>query len=210
MSTALIINAGEYSPIPKNLEYDYIIACDAGYNNAIKMDLKPDLIIGDFDSYKGDAGKDFGDIPVQKYNVMKDDTDSMLAIKKAIFLGHTHIIQACSLGGRMDHTIANIQSMSYIAERGLTGEILSENETMCILKGNTSCTFEKKEGYSFSVFSLTNKSTGVCISGALYNVNDIILENTFPLGLGNSWVDDKITVSVKQGQLLIIESKINE
>lgn len=209
MSTALIINAGDYSPLPDNIKYDFVIACDAGYENAKKLGITPDLIIGDFDSYKGDPETDFGDIQVSKYNVMKDDTDCMLAIKRAILLGHTHIILACSLGGRMDHTIANIQSMAYVVSRGLECEIITSQEYMKVITDST-ITIPKEEGYSLSLFSLSDTCTGLTISGSLYDVSNITLENSFPLGLGNTWVKNRITVSVKKGQLLIIKSKIND
>lgn len=207
MNTVLIINAGDFSPIPKDLKYDYVIACDAGYTNAQKLGITPDLIIGDFDSYEGNPDTDFGDIPVRKYNVMKDDTDCMLAIKHAIQKGADKIILACSLGGRMDHLIANIQGMSYVASRGITCELVSTTDYMVILT-NGSLTLPADDEYSISVFSLTDSCKGVTIKGALYSIANYTLENTFPLGLGNAWVDKEISISVKEGQLLIIKSKL--
>ncbi|MBQ0027019.1 MAG: thiamine diphosphokinase [Lachnospiraceae bacterium] len=207
MSTTLIINAGEFSPIPNDLKYDYVIACDGGYTNAVRLGIKPDLIIGDFDSYDGDPDKDFGEIPVHKYNVMKDDTDCMLAIKYAIRQGATKVILACSLGGRMDHLFANIQSMSYVASRGIACELVSATDYMKIITNET-LSLPIEDGYSLSVFSLTNTCKGVTIKGALYSITNYTLENTFPLGLGNSWDSDQITISLKEGQLLVIKSKI--
>ena len=208
MSTTLIINAGEFSPIPQDLEYDYVIACDAGYDNACKLGIKPDFIIGDFDSYKGDPDKDIADIPVKKFDVMKDDTDCMLAIKHAIRHGATKIILACSLGGRIDHIMANIQSMSYVAARGLVCELYSDTEYMVILN-NGEISLPAEEGYAFSVFALSDYVKGLTIKGSLYNVKDYTLENTFPLGLGNSWVEDNAIISAREGQLLVIKSKLN-
>ena len=78
---ALIISGGDYSPIP-DLSCDYVIACDRGYLHAEKMGIRPDLILGDFDSAPVPDGK----IQVEQYPVRKDDTDTMLAVKKALSL----------------------------------------------------------------------------------------------------------------------------
>jgi len=205
MSTCLIISGGDYSPLPQNLSYDYVIACDHGYDNAIKLDIIPNLIMGDFDSYMGDSYNDFGNIPVLRFSVMKDDSDTMLAIKKAIALGYDDIIIACALGGRMDHTIANIQSMTYAASNKVSCTILSEKECLKTFTG-PSITLKKKEGYSLSLFSLSDSCSGLSIKGAKYNADNISLYNNFPLGLSNEWEEENVILELDSGILLIVES----
>lgn len=209
MKTVLIITGGDYSPIPDNLKYDYVIACDAGYNNAIKLGIKPDLVMGDFDSYEGNPECDIQDIPIKRFKVMKDDTDTMLAIKQAIVQGCTNIILACALGGRMDHLFANIQSMAYVASRGLECSLYSANEYMTTLtEGET--VIPRDDKCAFSVFALTDKVTGLSIEGSAYDVKNAELENTFPLGACNKWNSDQIKVSIQSGILLIVKSNLNE
>ena len=111
--TALIISGGDYFPIP-DLSCDYVIACDLGYLHAEKMGIRPDLILGDFDSAPVPDGK----IPVEQHPVRKDDTDTMLAVKKALSLGYADLVMACAFGGRLDHAYANIQAGAYAAEQG--------------------------------------------------------------------------------------------
>lgn len=207
MKTALIISGGDFSALTEKIEYDYVIACDKGAAYAAKMNVRPDVIIGDFDSYDGDVRNLFSDVPVEKHPIEKDDTDTMLAIKHALKKGYTHIIITCALGGRLDHTIANLQSMAYTAAHGGICEILSDKENLRTFTGGT-IQIPKREGYSLSLFSLSDTCEGLSVSGAKYNVTDVILSNTFPLGLGNHWIDDNITVSMTSGILLISMSSM--
>lgn len=205
MNTCLIISGGEFAPLPLYLKYDYVIACDHGYDYAIRLGITPDLIIGDFDSCDTDV-KSIKGIPVETFPVAKDDTDTMLAVKRAISQGLSHIVLVCALGARFDHTMANIQSMAYAASHGCKCELYAGDEYFCTLtKG--SANFPAKENLSFSVFSLTDSCTGVSITGAEYECSDVTLSNTFPLGVSNKWKEDAITVSLTEGILLIVESR---
>ena len=206
MKTCLIISGGEYHPLPDNLKYDFVIAPDHGYDYAMKMGIVPDLILGDFDSSNYDVSS-VKNIPVEKFPVCKDDTDTMLSIKKALSLGYEHIIIACALGARFDHSFANIQSMTYVAEHGGVCELLGVGEYLRTLCKDT-VKLPKKENYSLSLFSLTELCEGVCIKGSEYDCDNVTLTNSFPLGVSNKWKEDIVTVSVSRGTLLIIDSKI--
>ncbi|MBP5453453.1 MAG: thiamine diphosphokinase, partial [Lachnospiraceae bacterium] len=97
MKNCLIISGGEFNSLPSDFEYDYCIACDHGFDHAKKLGIKPDLLIGDFDSLES-IKDDFKDVPVQSFDTRKDDTDTMLAIKHALSLGYKHIVLTCALG----------------------------------------------------------------------------------------------------------------
>ena len=206
MKTCLIISGGDFAPLPGSLEYDFVIACDHGYDHALKLSIVPNLILGDFDSCDFDK-ESVTDIPIETYPVCKDDTDKMLAIKKALSLGYQNIVIICALGSRFDHSLANIQSMAYVAEHGGTCELFGKGEhlrTLC----NGSIELQKKENCSLSLFSLTDKCEGVSIKGSAYDCENVILTNTFPLGVSNKWKEDVVTVSVKSGILLTVESSM--
>ncbi len=211
MKTCLIISGGDFNRLPEAIEYDYTIACDRGYEHAVSLGIAPDMIIGDYDSLSLDKikkdlrNKGLSDTGVLKFPVKKDDSDTMLAIKHALEKGYDNIIVTCALGGRFDHTFANIQSMVYAKEHGADCRIISENERMHILK-NGSLVLKKRPGHSLSVFSLSNESRGVTIKGALYETEDITLTNTFPLGLSNVITASETSISVKEGTLLLVES----
>ena len=206
MKTCLIISGGEYHPLPDNIEYDYLIAPDHGYDYAMKMGVVPDLILGDFDSacYDWNSVKD---IPVESFPVCKDDTDTMLSIKKALSLGYEHIIIVCALGKRFDHAFANIQSMAYVAKSGGICEVYGCGEYLRTVT-DSSANLPRKDDCSLSLFSLTDSCEGVSIKGSAYDCENITLTNTFPLGVSNKWKDDVVTVSVASGILLVVESSM--
>lgn len=206
MKKCLIISGGDYNNLPAEIEYDYIIACDKGLQYATRMNIVPDLAIGDFDSYESDISA-YAKCDVKKYPCRKDDSDTMLAIKHALTHGYTHIYITCALGGRMDHTIANLQSMNYIAQNGGICEIISDHEHLIAFTG-PEITIPKKDGYSLSLFSMTDNCDNVCIEGAGYNVENVTLTNTFPIGLSNYWENGSVVIKVSSGILLITMSKI--
>lgn len=209
MKTALIITGGDFHELPDKIEYDYVIACDSGAEYANRLNVKPNVILGDFDSYADDVTKLYGQAEVLTFPVEKDDTDTMLAIKLAFERGYEHIIIVCALGKRMDHTIANIQSLNYIASHGGMGEIISATEHIRTLSAKEGCVLVSKNNKkSVSLFSLTDRCEGLTIKGAKYNVDNVTLTNDFPLGHGNSVVGDSASISIKSGVLLIIESQL--
>ena len=207
MKTCLIISGGEFAPLPENLEYDYVIACDHGYDHALKLGITPSLIMGDFDSCNTVISAVRG-IPVETFPVAKDDTDTMLAIKKAISLGYTHIILACALGSRFDHAMANIQSMAYAASHGCACELVGASDYLCTMTPGTR-SFPAKENASFSLFSLTDYCHGITISGSAYDCENVTLTASFPLGVSNKWKEPCITVSFAEGILLAVESSLS-
>ena len=206
MGTCLIISGGDYSPLKDDIGYDYVIACDLGYEHALKMGIKPDMMVSDFDSL--DRSKFPADeIALLEFPVRKDDSDTMLAIKHALKEGYGHIVISCALGGRLDHTIANIQSMAYVAERGGVCEIISDKEYLRTFTGGE-LSLEKREGFSLSLFSITDRCTGVSISGSAYDCENITLTNSFPLGISNYWKEERVTIRMSEGIMLIAESLI--
>ena len=200
--TVLIVSGGEYAPV-SHLSWDFVIACDRGYLHAQKMGIRPDLILGDFDS----APVPDGTVPVDRYPDHKDDTDTMLAERKALSLNCTEIIIACAFGGRLDHTYANIQAGAYAAENGPAVRLCGTDTEAWIFRGRT-LHFCRRTGYSFSVFSVTD-SCSVTISGAEYECSGLLIRNTFPVGISNEWVSDRITVTAEDGIAMVMESRID-
>lgn len=203
MKKCLLVSGGEFAPVKNINEYDFVIACDKGYEHCKRMGIQPDLVIGDLDSYEGTIDKD---IELMKLNPIKDDTDTMSAVRYALEKGYTNITICCAFGGRFDHSMANIQTAAFIIENGGTPKILGKGTKVFCIK-NTSITLRKEENCYLSVFSVSDKSSGVTIQGAKYNVSDIEITNTFPLGVSNEWVDDSAFIEVKQGLLLIVISE---
>ena len=208
MNKTLIVCGGQFHNISKPAlhEYDFIIACDKGYEYCEKLHIIPDLFIGDCDSLKKNLPENIKKIILPH---LKDDTDTMYAIKEALKTSCTSITLCCALGNRVDHTIANIQSLNFIAEHKCSAKMFSEDEELFCIKNN-SIKIPMKTGFSLSVFSLTEKSEGVYEKGTLYELENAVLTNTFPLGISNEWKDDIAEIGVKNGTLLIITSRIKD
>ncbi len=181
----------------------FIIAADSGYSVLKKIGRSPDLLLGDFDSLRGDKPTDCEVITLP---AEKDDTDTMFAIKTALEKGYTDITLASSIGGRFDHSFANIQSLAYIAEHGGKGTMLGENDAVYFLSTGE-YHFIKQENMYFSVFSYTPTSI-VSIKGVKYELNEHCLTNKFPLGVSNEITSEMAYLSVKSGQIIVIFSKV--
>lgn len=204
VKTCVILAGGEIDInnvfIPENAS---VICADKGYLAAKKLKCDTVLVLGDFDS----LGYVPDDEYVHKYPSEKDDTDTILAVKEAIKMGASEILIYGALGGRTDHTFANIQTLMFIAKSGAFGTLISENNIITLQKANTYRRYKKHDGYYFSVFSYSEKSIGVSISGTEYTVHDAVLTNDYPLGVSNHIINEYADVSVGEGCLLIIESK---
>lgn len=206
--TCLIISGGRFVDVDiQALSADYIIACDSGLDNADRYGLKPDLVVGDFDSLSEDKFKkietDESKINHIRYPKEKDDTDTMIAVKQALHMGYISIKMVCAYGGRMDHSMANIQTAHYAAVRGAVVEII-DTDSLSAVFANRSMEFNKRGGWYLSVFSLSDKSIGVSIRGTKYEIEDGELTSDFPLGVSNEFAKEKAAVSVKDGCLMVI------
>lgn len=199
MGFCYIVAAGDmYGSFSEPEKEDLIIGADAGYLHLKKIGIEPDILLGDFDSM---------DLPEDKevlvYPVMKDDTDTMLAIKLGFEKGYKEFVIFGGLGGkRTDHTVANIQSLAYIAEHGGKGTLVGNNEFFTVIKESELTLDKKVKG--FSVFAYGGKAEGVSIVGSLYDVENAELTPFFPLGVSNKPNSATVKISVEKGYLLIV------
>lgn len=178
-------------------ENDFILCADAGYELARKAGVKPDVVIGDFDSM--DAPEDE---EIIRHPVIKDDTDTILCINHALGKGYRNFLIVGGIGGRLDHTIANLQTLGYLAERNTAARIQDGKQSIWAVKNGKIRI--PRTGGKLSVFALSSRCEGVCIRGAKYDVEDATLVSNYPLGMGNDFTADFAEISVEKGTLLVI------
>ena len=194
-----IIGAGDFFGLREAPDdSDYVIAADAGFEYCTKNCIIPDLVLGDFDS----LGKAPKHPNVLQLPVEKDDTDTMFALKLGLEKGYRRFYIYGGLGGkRSDHTIANLQSLLYIANRKARGWLFGENCVWTAIK-NSSISL-KCEG-SVAVFCFDGIARGVTLKGLKYELNNAEISSDFPIGVSNSMAAEEATIEVTDGALLVM------
>ena len=204
MKKCVIFCAGGFDTLAEPIEKeDMVIAADGGVHHTAALGITPQIVLGDFDS--------LGYIPAgaEVFPVEKDDTDSMLAIKKGLALGCTDFVLYGSLdGSRLEHTVANFQALQYLADRGARGALVGLNQIVTVVKNGQVEFPAAFDGY-LSVFCMGADARGVCIKGLHYEAENALLTAGFPLGVSNRFVGKKAAVSVAEGSLLLIWERRN-
>jgi len=205
MKICHIVGAGEMGGAKIHVRPgDYLIAADGGYTEVINQGLRPDLAVGDFDS--------LGHVPenenVVQHPVMKDDTDMMLAVKLGFEKGYTKFFIYGALGGRLDHTLANVQTLMYIANHGGQGWLIGD----CCLTAihNSEARFNADAQGVISVFCLSGEARGVTIEGLLYPLDNHTMQSDIALGVSNEFIGKPSCISVNDGTLVIHFASISQ
>ena len=199
MGTCIIFCAADFHGLIEPLaDDDYIIAADGGLAHVEKLGITPHAILGDFDSlgYTPSGSTVF---PVEK-----DDTDAMLAVRKGLELGFREFYLYGSLDGpRLDHTVANFQTLRFLCDHGAWGYLIGKDYTVTVLKDG-SLQFPADCKGIFSVFCIGADAEGVSIEGGKYGARDVTLSAGFPLGVSNHFEGSPVKLSVRQGSLLVL------
>ena len=195
----VIFCAGEFGGLTEEIrEDDLVIAADGGVRHAENLGIRPDIILGDFDS--------LGYAPegAEVHPVEKDDTDAMLAAKRGLEKGCREFLFYASLDGpRLDHTLANLQTLRYLADRGAAGRLVGLRQQVTLLR-NGKLTLPPREKGDISIFAFGGEARGVTIKGLKYELEKGSLTPSFPLGVSNSFNGKSVEISVDHGDVLII------
>lgn len=198
-----IIGAGTFEETELfHSDDDYIIAADGGYTHLQKLGITPDLLLGDFDSLE--VIPDFDNII--RLPEEKDDTDMLFAVKEGLAMGHRLFIIYGGVGGRLDHTLANIQTIAYLSTVGAKGYLIGEGRVITAVTDGE-LFFDSAQRGLISVFCHGSEARGVDLRGLKYPLNDAVLTSTMPLGVSNEFIGQASSVSVKIGTLIVIWSE---
>lgn len=189
-----------YEPIAPD---DLIIAADGGLRHTQKLGVEPGVILGDFDSL-GYVPNDSKVFPCEK-----DDTDAMLAVRCGLENGYLEFMLYGGVEGpRLEHTVANFQTLQYLAQQGAQGFLIGQNQIVSVLAPGEMIFPKTAEGY-LSVFCLGAEATGVTLKGLQYPMTNGTLTSGFPLGVSNHFVKTQARIRVQAGYLLLIWDRAN-
>ena len=233
MPTCYIVGAGDFTPrgfapVPGDL----VLAADGGYRALYSLGYTPDLLLGDFDSL-GDLPLP-PDLPVLRFPARKDDTDTGLALRHGLDRGFRDFALYGCAGGRVDHLLANLQSMARVSRLGAAIRLAAPEYDAWALTGPapdapapdasapdasgpaphapdgpaaTLTLPDRPGGTLVSVFGHGDRAEGVTLTGLAYPLSDAALTGDFPLGVSNRRLDgQRATVAVRRGTLLILQS----
>ena len=202
MGNCVIFCAGEFDGLVQPIcENDLVIAADGGLVHTQKLGITPNRVLGDFDS--------LGYVPENAlvFPVEKDDTDAMLAVRMGLEAGCKQFFLYGSLDGpRLDHTVANFQTLQFLADRGAKGYLIGKTQIATVIKDGSQTFPAHMEGI-VSVFCMGKDVSGVTLQNLKYTLQDGTLSAGFPLGVSNHFISKESVISVKDGSLLVIFEK---
>lgn len=201
MKRCFIYAAGSFfglreMPRPGDLQ----IAADAGLRLCRELGRTPDLVLGDFDSMDvSEAPADALRVPMEK-----DDTDTGLALREGLRRGCREFFIYGGTGGRrLDHTLANLQSLAFLRENGARGWLYDRDFVYTVIKNETLTLRREVDWGLVSLFALGDRARGVTLTGLQYPLDHAELTCAFPLGVSNHFAEERAAVTVEDGLLLV-------
>lgn len=179
---------------------DYVVFCDSGLKHLAHLQVKPSLIVGDFDSHENPQL----DVETIVLPCEKDDTDTMFAVKEAITRGFDSFLLVGVIGARLDHTLGNVSILLYLDALGKKGCIIDDYSEMELVSESP---VSIGDHYSyFSLLNITGCAKGITITGAKFPLQDAEISCEYQYGISNEVLPgQEATVSVKCGKLLLIK-----
>lgn len=209
---ALIITGGD---VDYNYRYEnnnrMVIAVDGGLAAVENMGIKPDVVIGDFDTvspkllykYKTEC-----DVKVVQLVPEKDDTDTEAAVCYAIEHGIKMIDILGATGSRFDHTYANMFLLKRAYEQGVTIHLYTGLSKIYLIHGKKEYSRQDFFGKYISFIQFDGSALGVTLEGFKYNVSDFDFDTkkTYRLGISNEPLEDRTSITIREGYMLAVES----
>lgn len=179
---------------------DYVIAADRGFDSLMAYGVTPDLAVGDFDS----LGHRPSHPNVIQLPVEKDDTDMLFAMRKGLELGYRRFILLGGVGGRLEHTLGNLQLLDWLTCQGGQGFLAGEKTAATCIRDGQRILFPPSMSGYLSVFCNSGTAQGVTLHGLKYPLDRYTLSGALPIGVSNQFMGEDASVTAEQGSLLLI------
>lgn len=184
---------------------DFIIAADSGWFHAKISGVKPDLLIGDFDSFPGmERLQEREAFEILRLEVDKDETDTYAGVREALERGYKNIVVYGGMNWRVDHTYSNFFIFKMVKNQGGTC-IFKDGMQSVFYVENESKHFKGHKGQTVSILPFGGSAKGVSLTGFQYGLENAVLKSDFPIGTSNVLVEDKGIVTVSEGGVLVIQ-----
>ena len=182
---------------------DYIVFCDSGLRHLEPLQVKPSLIVGDFDSHDNPHL----DVETIVLPCEKDDTDTVFAVKEAIKRGFDDFLLIGVVGARLDQTLGNVSILLYLDSIGKKGIIIEDYSEMEIVS-NAPAYIEDSYAF-FSLLNVSGTAKGITIENAKYPLNNAEITCEYQYGVSNEVLPGKTAkVSILEGKLLLIKDRM--
>lgn len=180
-----------------------IFCADGGLLNARAAGLKPDFLIGDWDS----GGVPVDDVPCVTLPVEKDMTDLQAAADKALDMGYRELLLCGCTGGRLDHTASNLVLLEWIASRSGQARIVDSDNEVQFLDSGTLFLDHQVHYHYVSIIPLDRQITGVTLHGMKYPLEQAVLTRGDTLSVSNEPSEETSVISIEHGRVLVIRSQ---
>ncbi|MBQ9326093.1 MAG: thiamine diphosphokinase [Clostridia bacterium] len=207
MGTCYVLGAmyaGEWQRILRDRQRDDLILCaDGGLDAAIRYGIKPDYVIGDFDSMPASHAQGYAHCTLSAH---KDDTDMRACFLEGERRGYRDFVFLGGTGGRLDHTLANIQLLSECAQKGYRNCLSDDFNTMRVYAPGT-YRIAGDETIYLSLIALSDRVEGITLSGTEWELHDAVLTNTYALGCSNETRAETVMLRFAKGLLGVLLCK---
>ncbi len=193
-----------------DMKIDYVICADGGLEKAEKLQVVPDLILGDFDSVDADVLEKYksSNSEILKYPAEKDFTDMELSIEIAVKKGYKDIVLVGATGGpRLDHSFANMMLLEKYYRFGINIIIIDNNNKIQIVSDNCHMELHKKKGSFVSLIPLTENIRGLTLEGFKYPLDRVVVKRGSTLCVSNEIISDKGRIILENGTALLFISR---
>lgn len=211
MSTRALVVLGGHPPHSRVLDHvashppDVVICADSGFDHAIDLGLRPDVVVGDLDSIADPEAPSRRGVEVVPADVDKDHTDTELALAHALSLGVTEMTVAWGGGDRIDHVLGVFAAVAAPSLRRLDRlTLLMATDVVHVVHGGQRVTFDVDAGTTVSLVSLSGEATGVSTTGLRWPLLDEDLHDWRARGVSNVAIGPPVVVSVTTGVVAVI------
>lgn len=198
---------GDYSFCKQDESFDYVICADRGLCHARVLGLMPDLIVGDFDSTNEQDLTYFKEqgVHIEAFDTHKDETDTEIAVLRAIQKGATEVTIYGGLGSRLDHSLANIHLLYKLLRADIRGKLVNPNNTVYLAEKYMH--IKGRKGDLVSLVPFAGKVTGVTTKSLAYPLKDAEIHMGTSLGISNVLEGNTAEVWIDEGILIVIMAR---